>query len=314
MKPSKTAYLKRAKPLLGTWVIVAVKSPDPARSNLAIDAAFQAVAKVQRLMSAHDETSDVGRIARQEAFRPFSIDPWTYDVLSLGEKVSWLSGGVFDVTIGGKLAQKGFLPLAGLMPLTGLTPGDGFFTRARYTDIELLPDSRLVLMRPCRVDLGGIAKGYAVDRALEAALEIEGVSDVVINAGGDLRIKTHKPQEIWLRDPFQPDRFWPQGLSKEGAFASSGGREAQRESLDCPATPIMEPGSDRLRRVLPGVTVEAGQCALADALTKVVLLGPPATARKTLEHFKAKAYMAVDETGYKDWNDGHFANAPSRVV
>ncbi len=287
---------------------MAVKSPAPEISNQAIDAAFQAVAKVQRLMSAHEPTSDVGRIARQEAFQPLAVDPWIYDVLSLGEKISWLSGGVFDVTVGGKLSQKGFLSPA------GFHSGDGYFTRARYTDIELLPDSRLVLRRPCRVDLGGIAKGYAVDRAMEAALEIDGVSDVVINAGGDLRIKTRKPQEIWLRDPFQPDRFWPKGLSKEGAFASSGGREAQRESQEGPATPIVKPGSGRLRKVFPGVTVAAGQCALADALTKVVLLGPAIVAQKTLDHFNAAAYMAVDDQGFRDWNGGNLSAPLSRLT
>ena len=274
---------------MGTWVIVAVKGPTPEISNRAIDAAFEAVVKVQTLMSAHDETSDVGRLAKQPAFEPMRVDPWTHEVLSLGEKISWWSGGVFDVTIGGKLAQKGFLSQTELKPLSGQTPGDGFFTRARYTDIDLLHDSRVMLRRPCRVDLGGIAKGFAVDRALEAALKIEGVSDVVINAGGDLRVKTRKPQEIWLRDPFQADRFWPGGISKEGAFASSGGREAVRESHEGKATPLAAPGAGRFEKVLPGVTVAAGECALADALTKVVLLAPAATAQKTLDHFGAQA-------------------------
>ncbi len=288
-------------------MIVAVKGPTPEISNQAIDAAFEAVVKVQTLMSAHEPTSDVGRLAKQPAFEPMRVDPWTHEVLSLGEKISWWSGGVFDVTIGGKLAQKGFLPES------GLRPSDGFFTRARYTDIELLPDSRVVLKAPCRVDLGGIAKGFAVDRALEAALKVVGDGDAVINAGGDLRVKTRKPQEIWLRDPFQADRFWPGGISKEGAFASSGGREALRESREGSATPLAAPGAGRFEKVLPGVTVAAGECALADALTKVVLLAPAVTAQKTLDHFGAQAFMAVDGTGYKDWNAGRLVHFSPRL-
>jgi len=292
---------------LGTWVLVAVKGESPERAHQAIDRAFEAVVKVQKLMSAHDENSDVGRLARQAPFTPLRIDPWTHQVLALGEKIAWLSGGVFDVTIGGKLAQRGFLPSGG-----GLAGADGLFTRARYTDIDLLPDSRVMLRRPCRVDLGGIAKGFAVDRALEAAFTVAGTSDVVINAGGDLRVKTRTAQEIWLRDPFQSDRFWLGGLSREGAFASSGGREAARESRQGDETPIALPGSGRFQSWLPGVTVAAGECALADALTKVLLLAPAPTARKALEEFKARALVARDGQGFRDWEGGSLSAPISR--
>jgi len=285
MKSLKAGFnRKRAKPLLGTFVVVSAKGPDEGAADQAIEKAFEAVAKVQRHMSTHDPESDISRLSRMKPFIPISVDPWTHEVLTLSRRISLASEGFFDVTVGGKLEDLGFL-----------SRGKGSarpWGEATYADVDLLPGSRVLLRRPCRLDLGGIAKGFAVDKAVEAALGVPGVRDVVVNAGGDLRLKTSKPQAIWFRDPFRPDHFWPGGFMKDGALASSGGTESVRDSSQGLRTPILRPGQNRAPKLVFGVSVFAPACVLADALTKVALLAPASLAQKTLDVFQAKAWIA----------------------
>jgi thiamine biosynthesis lipoprotein len=131
-------------------------------------------------------------------------------------------------------------------------------------------------------------------------LAVAGVKDVVINAGGDLRVKTSKPQALWLRDPFQPDHFWPGGYMKDGALASSGGTGAVRDSRQGPHTPLLRPGQSQAPQFVAGVSVLAPTCVVADALTKVALLAPVSLAQKALHLFNAKAWVAAENEGFRE--------------
>lgn len=295
MKCSRTASLKRCRPLLGTYVIITVKGANERLAGLAVEQAFQAVEKVQRLMSAHESHSDLGRIFRQSPFEPLQVDPWTHQVLTFARKLSLLSSGLFDVTVGARLERMGFLP-----PL-----GDGpkRISRATYADLDLLPGNRVMTRRPCRLDLGGIAKGFAVDKAAEAAFAGPGVRAVTLNAGGDIRIQADQPQELWLRDPFHPKLFWKGGLIKEGSFASSGGVDAIRDSNHGPATPLIKKDQPLPPSRTPGVLVAASTCMVADALTKIVSLAPPDLAASIMDSFGAKAWVAPDERGFQELNN-----------
>ena len=113
----------------------------------------------------------------------------------------------------------------------------------------------------CGYALDGIAKGFAVDRAVEA-LQAEGVTSGVVNAGGDLRVFGERYEEIYVRPPHQPDTLVHIGGLKEGAIATSG------------AALIVDPRSSRARARAAGASVLAADCVTADALTKPCLLEP----------------------------------------
>jgi len=279
---SRLNEIRRARPLLGTLVEIGAAGENPAR---AIDAAFAEIADVHRLMSFHEAASDVSRLNRAPLATPVKVDPRTCEVLSWAERISRLSAGAFDITIGAALVGAGFLP----------KPADAeeAFDEASFRDVKLLPDCRVLLRRRVWIDLGGIAKGYAVDRAVEA-LQKNGIERGLVNAGGDLRV-FGAPQPIHLRHAEDPSRFVFLGEVSDTAVAGSSGCFNASSENGLRRDPLIEPGRKTALRWRRSVTVIAPRCVIADALTKVVRLAP-ARAAKILSRFGAEA-IVIDRRG-----------------
>ena len=161
------------------WGKIQASGASKADLNAGIDAAFEAVASVHRLMSFHEPDSDVSRLNRLASVHPVSVDPWTYEVLRIAVELHFRSRGAFDITIAPDLQALGLLP--------GLGEGSRDVPEARSANqVELLGDKMVRFAGPgIRIDLGGIAKGFAVDRALDA-LRGFGIVNGLVNAGGDL--------------------------------------------------------------------------------------------------------------------------------
>src|SRR5262245_42143107 len=90
---------RRARPLLGTFVDIAVAGAPRDVLDAEVESAFEVVAEVHRLMSAHDPESDVGRLNRSAAARAVSVHPWTYQVLEAALELHRRSVGIFDVAV-----------------------------------------------------------------------------------------------------------------------------------------------------------------------------------------------------------------------
>jgi len=162
--PTASNSARRARALLGTFVEIEVAGAAPPAMQAAIDAAFAAVAEVHRLMSFHDGASDVGRLNRAAGRRPVAVHPWTYQVLQAAVELSQRSGGLFDVAVAPVLQDLGLLPS---LSRRG-APSSSVREPATTAAIALRPDRAVRFHHPAlRIDLGGIAKGFAVDRAVE---------------------------------------------------------------------------------------------------------------------------------------------------
>lgn len=269
--------MRRARPLLGTLVDIQATGGETAA---AIEAAFSMIEEVHKLMSFHEPESDVSRINRTGISMAIAISPRTYEVLRFAQQISTLSDGAFDVTVAGKLVEAGFLPKH-----AQLKSAD---TGASYRDLILLPSSRVLLKKRTWIDLGGIAKGYAVDSAI-AALRSHGVESAVVNAGGDLRF-FGKPQSIDIRDPDCPAAFLSIGKMQDCAVATSAGYFSDTRATDSENDPLVDPKVQSCVRWGQSVSVIASSCMTADALTKVVRL-LPLRAPQILTHFDAKAIL-----------------------
>src|SRR5262249_31153182 len=130
--------------------------------HAAIDSAFGAVGKVHALMSFHDADSDVRRLNNAACARPVPVGRWAFQVLEAAIDLNQRSAGVFDVTVVPILERLGLLPRLFADRWANST------STATTEAIELLPGDRVRFRHPgLRIDLGGIAKGFAVDRALD---------------------------------------------------------------------------------------------------------------------------------------------------
>lgn len=275
------AEITRARPLLGTYVSIRVDGLSPAQAHRAVDLAFAEVEQVQRLMSFHDPASDLSRINREAARRPVTVHRQTWQVLARALRIARLSGGRFDPCVAPRMVALGLLPPPEAAPVD---------PQADWHDVQLLAGHRVRLHRPAWLDLGGIAKGYAVDRAL-ARLRACGAPATCVNAGGDLRL--HGPDEQAVAIDGDDAAVRPVILLRNAALATSAtGTGGSRGRVS--GRPLDGRGA---RELAPGwrVSVVAPQAWLADALTKVVLADPEADAAM-LRRFGAQAFV--------QWPDG----------
>lgn len=239
--------MRRCRPLLGTFVEI------EAEDSAAIDLAFAAVDRVHLLMSAHDPHSELGRLNRGERVM-LSND--TRTVLDRARFWFERSDGLFDPIVAGRCAiASGAIPLH-----RGQSQPDP----ATRFDSLCVAEGDAWLRRPGCIDLGGIAKGHAVDVAV-AALRGAGMSSGLVNAGGDL-FAFGSPQRItiphpWTRRPLLEIQLDNRALATSAGLAVGG-------ALEFDHLPARNPG-------LISVTVEAARAIDADALTKIAFAGHP---------------------------------------
>src|SRR6478672_8109934 len=140
--------MRRCRPLLGTFVEI------DGESEAIIAPGFGTVQRIHRLMSAHDPDSELSRINRSAHLAPVAVSAETAEVIARALHWSRASGGAFDVVVAGTSAlERSAVPLHPGQPVPD--------PATRWTDVTL--DGALVsLQRPSCLDLGGIAKGYAV--------------------------------------------------------------------------------------------------------------------------------------------------------
>lgn len=265
-----TCTLRRIRPWLGTYVHIDVTAPDPQAAEAALQAAFERIAAVHQAMSFHAPDSDVSRLNRNAHLLPMAVDAHTVAVLRAACHFAQLSNGVFDPTIAPTLVRQGLLPC----PAATDTDHD-----ASWQDIEISDDGQVRFRRPLWIDLGGIAKGYAVDLAIDA-LEHAGVQDACVNAGGDLRhfSRVGRRHPLAVRHPADASRSIPLGHTANKAVASSGEFLLGRRDGQADASPIVHPRRGIAQSRPRSVTVIANTCCEADALTKIVgLLGRDAS-------------------------------------
>ena len=248
--------IRRARPLLGTLVeIRAVAEP------AAVAAAFEAIAQTHALMSFQDPASELSRLNRDAWREPVPVHPWTWRVLCAARWLHAHSDGAFDCTVRDEEAG------------------------ARMDAVELLPGHKVRFTRRLRLDLSGIAKGFAVDRALDR-LRRSGLR-AIVNAGGDLRVFGPEAEPIAMRDPDQPHAMRPLGALSNGAFATSAPYYSEHEGY----WSVRDPARGTSPRRYRSVSVLAPTCLRADALTKVVWVRGVEAVRPLLARLRAEAIV-----------------------
>jgi len=276
--PATSASLRRAQALLGTFVEIDVTDAYGRDAENAVEAAFSAVADVHRLMSFQDPDSDLSRLNREAWCRAVTVHPWTYAVLKMALEMTHQSGGAFDIGVAGALRPTG--------PSLGGSRSP--FDTATVTAVELIANDQVRFHSPAvKLDLSGIAKGFAVDRAIEL-LQSRGIGSGMVNAGGDLAVFGPDARMVDIRDPRSPDKILCRAKVSNEALASSARRFDPFQSLETADTAVLEPATRLPAGGAVGATVRAPTCMIADALTKVVMVaGQQATA--PLVHFQASA-------------------------
>jgi thiamine biosynthesis lipoprotein len=249
--------VQRLRPLLGTLVAIRIDACT-GDADAAFAAAFARIDAVHRAMSFHETASELCRLNREASRTPQAVAADVWRVLRAGLALARASDGRFDPAVAARLVRSGHLPAPEGAPRADAS--------ATWRDIELLAQRRVRFLRPLWLDFGGIAKGYAVDRAV-AVLRAHGVAAGVVNAGGDLRVFGATEEAVHVRDPGDPARALPLMRLQEGAIATSAGYFSASNGR----TALVDMRSDATFGADLSVSVCAPRAVWADALTKVVL-------------------------------------------
>jgi thiamine biosynthesis lipoprotein len=261
MRPPSSVEVRRCRPLLGTFVEITARGRDERLLVRGIEAGFAAIATVHRLMSFHDCLSDVSRMNRDAFPKGVNVHPWTWQVMKASKQFAEESHGTFDITVAPRLTKWRYLPRRGYQ----------FSPTASSRDIFLRRNYEVFFRRGLIVDLGGIAKGFAVDRAVDE-LKKNGVECGIVNAGGDLRTFGLASQLIHLRHPTDPTRVAGGVRLRQRAMATSGVYFERRRYRGDYVTPLLDGRTGQSGRELISVSVAAAECMAADALTKIVFV------------------------------------------
>lgn len=278
---------KRVRPLLGTFVEITLRGRAAGGGIVsAFAAAFDAIGDIDRLMSYHRPESDLSRLNRAAAGHWLRVNPHTARVLALSNDLFLASSGAFDVRCGAVLAGWGLLPAA---PRAGA----GRIYAAMPAPLEI-QGRRVRKTGPWTLDLGGIAKGYAVDHAVNV-LRARGITSGLVNAGGDLRAFGPHVWRVSVRHPARPALALAPVRLQRAAMATSGSYFSRRRVRNrwVSALVRMKDRTPFLKK--HSVSVLSDNCAMADALSKVATL-EPARANVLLAKFNAMAF-SVDVRG-----------------
>lgn len=265
---------------LGTVVEITAIGDKKEEIQQAIDRAFREVERIDSLMSCFKEDSEVSFLNREGSSRSVKVSHDTFLVIEESLLLSELSHGAFDITIA---------PLLCLWNSTGETgqlPGKEELKEAQslvnYRNILL--DEKLLTVRfkkqGTKIDLGGIAKGYAVDKAV-GILKRQGINRAIVNAGGDLYLLGRPPRkeywEIGIKHPREEKALLGIIKASDEAIATSGNYEnffvIEGKRYGHLFSPVKgTPSAEAL-----SVTVLAKSALLADGLaTAIFIMGPKA--------------------------------------
>lgn len=275
--------------MLGTTVAIRVHGLSERDAHRAIDEAFAEIAAIHRLMSFQEPESDISRLNREACDRTQDVHPATFEVLYWAREISEASGGCFDITIAPKLVAWGLLPA----PACRHAPD----ARADWRDVELGEDYSVRFRRPLWIDVSGIAKGYAVDRAIEK-LRSHGVSQASVNAGGDLRIYGPEMERVSLRPEEAPSEGMPVLEIENAAVASSSGHLERRLHEGELRGPHVDTRNGQPVATDRFAAIVAESCLLADALTKPVLILEEES-ETLLQRFGASAHLHDARHGWR---------------
>lgn len=269
------------RPQMGVPFKILLYAPDSSTANLAFDAAFSRVEALNRVLSDYDSNSELSRLSRSSPMAegvPVSEPLWT--VLARSQALSAQTGGAFDVTVGPYVKLWRRARRSGEMP----APDRLAEARAAVGHEFLKLDSRArtaQLLRPnMRLDLGGIAMGYAVDETLKLLRE-RGILRALVDASGDIAVGDPPPgRSGWTIEvmPLSANGTPARRILLANASVTTAGDALQHVVIDGKRySHIVDPRTGLGVTDRVGVAVIARDCLTADSLdTAASVLGPKA--------------------------------------
>jgi len=272
--------ISRTRPMMGTQVTITASLSHLGESELlaCMDEAFAEIDRIETVMSEYIPASEISVANREAGSSPVAVGRELADLVRLGLEISRLSDGAFDISFAGMNRLWDFGNPEGPLPTR-----DEAAAAVRHVDYRKIvlagndPPTISFKDPEMKLGLGAIAKGYGVDRAMEA-LHRCGATDAIVNAGGDLKASGRcgeRPWRIGIQDPREMSRLVATIIVEDFAVVSSGDYERYFIRDGKRYHHILDPRTGMPARGSSSVTVLHQSAARADALaTAIFVLGP----------------------------------------
>jgi len=276
-RPAAAEWLLRETAIMGTRCAVELWTEDHARGEAAIEQVFAEMRRIDALMSHYKPDSELSRVNARAAEEPVKVSRELFDLIALALDYSRITNGAFDITY----ASVGYLYDFRKRIHPGREQIGAALPAIDYRHVKLDPKTLTIRFeRPgVRIDLGGIAKGYAVDRGIEL-LQAAGFTRAMVNAGGDTRIigdRFGKPWIAGIRHPNDEGKIALRIPIEDAALSTSGDYERFFDEGGVRYHHILDPKTGDSARQLRSVTIIGPNATRTDALsTSVFVLGPEA--------------------------------------
>lgn len=284
--------------LMGTVVQMTFYEGDRANFDNAAEAGFAEIKRLEAIFSSYKPDSDISKISQSAGGKPVKVSPEVIEVLDKALMISDLSNGAFDPTVGalgkvwGYSGERKYVPskeeLAKILPLVD------------YHQIIVDKANNTVGLKKngMVLNLGGVAKGYIVSKAVEA-LKREGVERGIVHAGGDMTVfqKDEKtPFTIGIQHP-RESKLLGEAFVFNGAVATSGDYERYFIKDGVRYHHILDPKTGYPANKNRSVTIIAEDPTLADGLSTAVFVMGPDKGMELIEKLKGVEGVIVDAEG-----------------
>jgi thiamine biosynthesis lipoprotein len=262
--------------IMGTRITVELWSDDATKAEQAIDAVLEEMRHVDESMSTYKPTSEVSQVNAKAADGPMRISKELFDLLVTAKEYSVITEGAFDITY----ASVGYMYDFRKHVRPDEAQIDKALPAVNYRHVLLDPKQQTVQFsqKGVRIDLGGIAKGYSVDRGIEV-LKARGFTRAYVSAGGDSRIigdRFGKPWMVGIRDPRKGEG---EVITKiplaDAAISTSGDYERFFEENGVRYHHIIDPHTGHSASKVRSATIIGAYATRTDGLSKTAfVLGP----------------------------------------
>jgi thiamine biosynthesis lipoprotein len=303
-KPAQGRWMAREEAIMGTAIRVELWHADPALGEAALDCAMREMHRIDRAMSPFKPDSELSRLNHGAAKAPVPVSREMFELIERSIEFSELSGGAFDITfasVGSMFDYRNGIKPAADEIAVALPAVD-------YRHLRLDHRERTIRFahEKVKIDLGGIAKGHAVDNCI-ALLKSRGVAQALVMAGGDSRVlgdKRGRPWVIGVQDPRRKNALVARIPLVDAAISTSGDYERYFEADGVRYHHILDPKTGGSATGARSVTIIGPDATTTEGISKSVFVKGPEHGIRFVESLPGIDAVIVDGQGRMHYTAG----------
>ena len=272
--PASAEWHGDRRPLMGTEVSVYLWHEDPHEAERLIEVVFDEAARIDELMSTYKEASEISDVNRRAPDDPVLVGAELFQIISRALDISVLTHGAFDITYDSVGQHYDFRER--IRPDAETIAAEKDRIDYRFVELDDVANTVRFTKAGVRINLGGIAKGYVVERGIDI-LRRNGVQHASVAAGGDSRLlgdRRGRPFIIGIRDPRKDGEVAIRIPLEDEAISTSGDYERYFEEDGVRYHHIIQPSTGEPASEVHSATVFGPDAVMTDALsTSVFVMG-----------------------------------------